>query len=29
MNEIVEDVFKLVKSPTPPLPNLNDPEICK
>jgi hypothetical protein len=29
MNEIVNDVVEAVKTPTPPLPDLEDPEICR
>ena len=29
MGEIVDDIIDLVKSPTPPLPDLTNPEVCK
>ena len=29
INEIVDDVVGRVRTPTPPLPDLSDPEVCK
>ena len=29
MNEIIGDIIHKVRTPTPPLPNLNDPVICQ
>lgn len=29
MNEIVTDIIDAVRTPTPPLPDLEDPEVCR
>jgi len=29
MNEIMNDIIEKVKTPTPPLPDLDDPEVCR
>ncbi len=29
MKEIVTDIVDFVKTPTPPLPDLNNPEVCR